>query len=639
MKRLFGILIFTFICAVISAQTLVPFTETGSTWKYTPKQQSEFIQIRQGLTLNGDMVYFNNPIDGEILQRYQREDGTHIWTNRPYNTAGYDSLHFSIASGVIALYKDGVAVISDNLDGRYLKIADLPTIPTTIWDLTGINRTGWAEGKLVKFDASGNLIVGTSSESTGIGLTDLSATSPILYNNTTGVFSFSGETDPSVYSWAKQSTKPTYTWTDITSKPTFATVATSGAYSDLSGTPTIPSSIWSLTGVDRTGWVADKVLKFNSSGDLIVGTDNTSTSGTGIALTDLSAVSPLTYNNTTGVFGVASGFTVPTTTEKGHYDTAYGWGNHSGLYRPVVWVPSWTEVTAKPTFATVATSGSYTDLSNKPVIPTNTNQLTNGSGFITLGSLSSTATGLSYSSATGIFSLTSGYSIPTTTKQGQWDTSYGWGNHAGLYEPKLNNPAANGYILSSTTTGIRSWIANASMVYPGAGIPVSTGTAWGTSITNNSANWNTAYSNRITSLTNTGSSGAATLISNVLNIPNYTLAGLGFSVNDSVQALSGTSITWNLDNGRYATLSISGNTVITLLNVSVGSIGTIFITNPSTIYGLKFYGYNVELGPNIDYDTSGMLCSGGSKYDSFSFVYTGSKLIIHANYDYSTQSW
>ena len=32
-----------------------------------------------------------------------------------------------------------------------------------------------------------------------------------------------------------------------------------------------------------------------------------------------------------------------------------------------------------------------------------------------------------------------------------------------------------------------------SMVYPGAGIPLSTGSAWGTSITNNSSNWNTAY--------------------------------------------------------------------------------------------------------------------------------------------------
>ncbi len=32
------------------------------------------------------------------------------------------------------------------------------------------------------------------------------------------------------------------------------------------------------------------------------------------------------------------------------------------------------------------------------------------------------------------------------------------------------------------------------MTYPGAGIPLSTGAAWGTSITNNSTNWNTAFS-------------------------------------------------------------------------------------------------------------------------------------------------
>lgn len=38
----------------------------------------------------------------------------------------------------------------------------------------------------------------------------------------------------------------------------------------------------------------------------------------------------------------------------------------------------------------------------------------------------------------------------------------------------------------------RSWTIN-SMVYPAAGIAVSTGTAWTTSIVNNSANWNTAY--------------------------------------------------------------------------------------------------------------------------------------------------
>jgi hypothetical protein len=51
-----------------------------------------------------------------------------------------------------------------------------------------------------------------------------------------------------------------------------------------------------------------------------------------------------------------------------NWNTAYSWGNHAGLYRPVGWVPAWGDVTGKPTFATVATSGSYNDLSNKPTI-------------------------------------------------------------------------------------------------------------------------------------------------------------------------------------------------------------------------------------------------------------------------------
>lgn len=72
--------------------------------------------------------------------------------------------------------------------------------------------------------------------------------------------------------------------------------------------------------------------------------------------------------------------------------------------------------------------------------------------------ISETITGIDYTSSTGVFSLTSGYVIPTTTQE---------------------------------------------------------------------SNWNTAYTNRITSLTTTGNSGTATLVSNVLNIPNYTLTGLG----------------------------------------------------------------------------------------------------------------
>lgn len=78
-----------------------------------------------------------------------------------------------------------------------------------------------------------------------------------------------------------------------------------------------------------------------------------------------------------------------------------------------------------------------------------------------------------------------------------WNTAFSWGPHAGLYEVKLGNPTVSGYVLSSTVAGVRSWIpmtGGGTMVYPPAGIPISTGSAWGTSIVNNSPNWNTAFS-------------------------------------------------------------------------------------------------------------------------------------------------
>jgi hypothetical protein len=63
-----------------------------------------------------------------------------------------------------------------------------------------------------------------------------------------------------------------------------------------------------------------------------------------------------------------------------NWNTAYGWGNHAGLYRTVGWVPAWGDVTGKPGFAAVATSGSYNDLSNKPTI-LNSQWTTNGSNI------------------------------------------------------------------------------------------------------------------------------------------------------------------------------------------------------------------------------------------------------------------
>ena len=49
------------------------------------------------------------------------------------------------------------------------------------------------------------------------------------------------------------------------------------------------------------------------------------------------------------------------------------------------------------------------------------------------------------------------------------------------------------YFNATSTDALSEGATNKYMTYPDAGIPLSTGSAWDTSITNNSANWNTAY--------------------------------------------------------------------------------------------------------------------------------------------------
>ena len=59
----------------------------------------------------------------------------------------------------------------------------------------------------------------------------------------------------------------------------------------------------------------------------------------------------------------------------------------SGDYDDLTDKPDLSVYAQSADLAAVATSGSYADLANKPTIPTAVSQLTNDSGFLTLGTL------------------------------------------------------------------------------------------------------------------------------------------------------------------------------------------------------------------------------------------------------------
>ena len=93
---------------------------------------------------------------------------------------------------------------------------------------------------------------------------------------------------------------------------------------------------------------------------------------------------------------------------------------------------------------------------------------------------------------TGNVTISSTGGATANTVNAKTQINIGTSNWANLYKDGSNN-----LILSDTVTGTKT-LAQLANVYPSSGIALSTGSAWGASITDNSANWNTAYSSRIT---------------------------------------------------------------------------------------------------------------------------------------------
>ena len=208
--------------------------------------------------------------------------------------------------------------------GSYVDLSNKPTIPEVVANpvstsatltaitIDGVNYAvqGGGGGTITDVEVNGTSVVSggvaeitvptavselTNDSGYITGITSSDVTTALGY--TPGTSNFSGDYD------------------DLTDKPDLsiyaesadlATVATTGAYSDLSGTPTIPTATSDLE--NDSGFITSSAL---------------------------------------------SGYATETWVGQQGYLTSVAWG----------------DVTGKPTFATVATSGSYNDLSNKPTIP------------------------------------------------------------------------------------------------------------------------------------------------------------------------------------------------------------------------------------------------------------------------------
>lgn len=203
--------------------------------------------------------------------------------------------------------------------------------------------------------------------------------SRLTINSSTGVLSADSQTDNNFTTTLKNKLNGIASgaevnvqadWTEASSssdayiknKPSLATVATSGSYNDLSDKPTIPAaqvnSDW-----DATSGVAQILNKPTLATVATSGSYNDLSNKPTIPTVNNATLTIQKNGTTVKTFtanassNVTANITVPTKTSDITNDSGYITG------------VAWGDVTGKPTFATVATSGSYNDLSDKPTIP------------------------------------------------------------------------------------------------------------------------------------------------------------------------------------------------------------------------------------------------------------------------------
>jgi hypothetical protein len=278
-----------------------------------------------------------------------------------------------------------------------------------------------------------------------------------------------------------------------------------------------------------------------------------------------SGASQLHFNNLTNKpitvsgYGILDAMTTAhaangiTSTNIANWNTAYGWGNHAGLYRPISYVPAWGDITSNPFVFSVLANNQLLKYNSTSMKWENwtPNFLTGftetdpywtaaSANYYTKSNMQTSGTSqLHFNNLTNKPTTVSGYGISdamttshaangiTSTNITNWNTAYGWGNHAGLYRPISYVPAwseitSNPFVFSALANNQLLKYNSSSMKWENWTPDFLTG------FNETDPHWSAAIGNYYTTA-NMQTSGASQLhFNNLTNTPT-TVAGYGIT--------------------------------------------------------------------------------------------------------------